>query len=326
MKGVEERRHREASQRTVALKRRAIDLGFTAVGVASLEPNGHADELDRWLSAGYAGTMTYLQRQAEQRKHPDRIMPGARVAVVTLTNYFHGSTDPAAMPRGSGRVAQYAWSTDYHLVLGRRLELLATAIREIAPGAATRCYVDAGPVPERELAQRAGLGWIGKNMMLIHPEIGSFTFIGVVFTDADLAADLPFEADRCGTCRACLDACPTAAFVAPHVMDAQRCISYLTIERRGAFSDAERALVGEWLFGCDVCQDVCPWNVRFAGATGDPELAPRRELSAAGPAELARLDDATFARRYGDTAFTRPGATGMQRNAAAVLDNREAPA
>lgn len=324
MKGVEGRRHGEASRRTVEVKRRARELGFDAVGVASLEPSAYADEVDRWLAAGYAGTMAYLHRQAEKRKHPARIMPDARVALVTLTNYFHGPADPGRKP--SGRVAQYAWSTDYHLVLGRRLELLASALREIVPGAATRCYVDAGPVPERELAQRAGLGWIGKNMMLIHPEIGSFTFIAVVFTDADLAPDLPFEADRCGTCRACLDACPTAAFVAPHVMDAQRCISYLTIERRGAFSAAEQALVGEWLFGCDVCQDVCPWNVRFAGATGDPELAPRRELSAASPAELARLDDATFARRYGDTPFTRPGATGMRRNAVAVLTNREPPA
>ena len=268
-KDVEQNRRAKTSPNIVALKRRALELGFDAVGVAPLEPNAHAGELDAWLAAGYAGTMSYLHRQSAKRKQPARIMPGAKVAVVTLTNYFHGSTDPGALPRGSAKVAQYAQSADYHRVLGHRLEQLAAAIRDIAPWAQTRVYVDAGPVPERELAQRAGLGWIAKNMMLIHPELGSFTFIGVILTDAPLAPDLPFQADRCGTCRRCLDACPTDAFVAPHVMDARRCISYLTIEHRGDFTADERALVGDWLFGCDVCQDVCPWNVQFARATAD---------------------------------------------------------
>jgi epoxyqueuosine reductase len=203
-------------------------------------------------------------------------------------------------------------------VLGARLERLAAAIREVVPGAATRAYVDAGPVPERELAQRAGLGWIAKNMMLIHPELGSFTFIGVVLTDAPLASDLPFEADRCGTCRRCLDACPTHAFVAPGDLDARRCISYLTIEHRGPFSDDQRRDVGEWVFGCDVCQDVCPWNVSFARATADAELAPRADVAAPDLRALLDMDEQEFARRYGDTPFARPGLAGMRRNAAAV--------
>ena len=286
-------------------------MGFDAVGVTTLEANEHAGELERWLAAGYAGTMTYLHRQVEKRKEPARIMPGARAAVVALTNYFHQTAQHG--------VAQYAWSPDYHDVLGARLEQLATAIRELIPGAATRCYVDAGPVPERELAQRAGLGWIGKNMMLIHPEIGSFTFIGVVLTDADLAPDLPFDADRCGTCHACLDACPTQAFPEPHVLDATRCISYLTIEHRGDFNAQQRGDVGEWVFGCDVCQDVCPWNVSFAQPTNDAGFAPRPDVQAPDVAALLALNEDGFARRYGDTPFARPGLAGMRRNAAAVL-------
>ena len=300
-------------------------MEFDAVGVTTLEPNAHAEELDRWLDAGYAGTMTYLNRQAEKRKDPRRIVPEARVAVVTLKNYYHGSAHPGAAPRGQPRVAQYAWSADYHDVLGARLEHLATAIREVAPGATTRCYVDAGPVPERELAQRAGLGWIGKNMMLIHPEIGSFTFIGVVLTDADLAPDLPFDVDRCGTCRRCLDACPTDAFPEPHVLDATRCISYLTIEHRGEFNDRQRGDVGDWVFGCDVCQDVCPWNVSFAQTTADPGFAPRAEVQAPDLPALLEMDEDAFARRYGHTPFARPGLSGMRRNAAAVLGRAGLP-
>ena len=313
--------------RAATVKRRALELGFTAAGIATLEPVPHGAALDRWLEAGYAGTMRYLHRQAARRRDPARIFPAARVAVVTLTEYLHRvpGADRAAGP-GPGapdaRVAQYAWSTDYHRVLTPRLEGLAAAIAEASPGAVSRWYVDAGPVPERELAQRAGLGWIGKNTMLIDPQRGSYTFIAVVLTDADLAPDTPFEADRCGTCRACLDACPTGAFPEPRVLDARRCISYLTIERRGEFSGEERDRVDGWLFGCDVCQDVCPWNVRFAGVTADADLAPRPELVAPDPMELLDAPPASFDERYGDTAFARAGPAGMRRNAAAVFYNR----
>src|SRR6266498_397926 len=241
----------------IEIKRRAAALGFAATGIARLDRNPHAQELDRWLADGHAGTMTYLHRQAEQRKDPRLMMPGST----------------------------------------------------------TRCYVDAGPVPERELAQLAGLGWIGKNMMLIHPEIGSFTFIGVVLTDAELAPDLPFEADRCGTCTRCLEACPTQAFVGPRDLDARACISYLTIEHRGAFTGTQRTQVGDWLFGCDVCQDVCPWNVSFARETRDPGFAPRADVVAPDGGAFATMTEAEFDRRYGDTPFTRPGLEGMRRNA-----------
>jgi len=303
----------------IEIKRQGAKLGFSAVGIAALERNPHAAELDRWLADGHAGTMTYLNRQAEKRKDPRLVMPGAKTAVVTLTNYFHGDRIPNPAPRVP-RVAQYAWSPDYHDVLGERLEQLATAIREFVPGATTRCYVDAGPVPERELAQLAGLGWIGKNMMLIHPEIGSFTFIGVVLTDAGLEPDPPFDADRCGTCRRCLDACPTQAFVGPRDLDARACISYLTIEHRGEFDETQRAQVGDWLFGCDVCQDVCPWNVSFARETLDPGFAPQLAVARPDVRALATMDASDFQRRYDRTPFTRPGHHGMRRNAAALLD------
>ena len=305
-------------EQSVELKRRATALGFAATGVTRLDRNPHAAELDRWLADGHAGTMTYLNRQAEKRKDPRVIMPGARSAVVTLTNYFHGAPPPGS--GGRGRVAQYAWSPDYHDVLGQRLEQLAEAIRLLAPGSKTRCYVDAGPVPERELAQLAGLGWIGKNMMLINPGIGSFTFIGVVLTDAALEPDPPFEADRCGTCTRCLDACPTQAFTGPRDLDARACISYLTIEHRGEFNDTQRAQVGggEWVFGCDVCQDVCPWNVSFARETRDAGFASRPDVAFPDVAGFATMDEAEFTRRYGDTPFTRPGLEGMRRNADVV--------
>jgi epoxyqueuosine reductase len=306
---------------TAELKRRALQLGFAAAGIAPLEPNAHANEFDQWLGAGYAGTMTYLHRQAEKRRDPRLIMPGARSAVVTLTNYFHEahSTNTPDDVR-STRVAQYAWSADYHTVLAPRLEQLAGILRDLVPGAQTRCYVDAGPLPERELAQLAGLGWIGKNMMLIHPRIGSFTFIGVVLTDVQLEADVPFAGEHCGTCRRCLDACPTNAFVAPGVLDARRCISYVTIEHRGAFDAGQETMLGEWLFGCDVCQDVCPWNVKFAVPTGDPELAPRAALRQPDTVLLRDIDDAAFDREFGDTPLSRPGARGMRRNAAAIRE------
>jgi len=300
-----------------AARAAARGLGFDAVGICDLAPIADG-ALRRWLDAGYAGTMAYMHRQAGKRDQPARIVAGATHAVVVLATYHQ----PMPQAAGAPRVAQYAWGDDYHRVLGERLAALREAL--IGLGArpqATRAYVDAGPVPERELAQRAGLGWIAKNTLLIHPRLGSFTFIGAVLTDLALAVDPPFATDHCGSCRACLDACPTAAFPAARVLDARRCISYLTIEQRGPFAGDDGQRIGEWLFGCDVCQDVCPWNEKFAVPTAEPRFAPRPEVVAADLDALTQLDDATFQARYAETAFERPGRAGLARNAAQVLEN-----
>jgi len=292
------------------VRARARELGFLACGITDLAPTPHAEELDRWLARGYAGTMRYLHRQAARRKEPARIAPGARSAVVVFDNYYTPDRPPDLEPP---RIAKYARGADYHRVTLRRVEALAEFLR--ANGASiARSYTDAGPVPERELAQRAGLGWIGKNTMLIHPGAGSFFFIGVVLTDLEFRPDPPFGLDRCGTCTRCLDACPTGALVEPRVLDATRCISYLTIEHKGPIPDGVAGRFQGWAFGCDICNDVCPWNERFAAETRVPEFRPRGELRGADPDFFERMDPAEFDRRFGDTPLERPGLEGMRRN------------
>lgn len=309
-----------AGRATELIKQRARELGFHAVGITDLAATAHSDALTEWLSQGMAGRMTYMHRQAAKRGHPSKILPGATRAIVVLR--YYDATEPKP-PQGppTGRVARYARGPDYHQTLAPGLETLAALVRELGgPETIARTFVDAGPVPERELAQRAGLGWIGKNTMLIQPGAGSFSFIGSVLTNLNLEIDRPFEFDRCGSCRRCLDACPTDAFVDERRLDARRCISYLTIEHKGEWDPDLAPLTGNWVFGCDVCQEVCPWNVRFAETvpnpiSADPELA-RLDLDA-----LASLSDHDFATRFGDTALARPGATGMRRNAQAARKN-----
>jgi epoxyqueuosine reductase len=305
--------------RAAQVKAVARRLGFAAAGVTTLAPVRHADALDRWLDAGHAGNMRYMHRQADRRKEPERIVDGASRAVVVLYNYV---TSDAPKPPASGRVAKYARGQDYHVGLRPALERLAAFIRDLGgPDSVARPYVDAGPVPERELAQRAGLGWIGKNTMLIDPRRGSFTMIGSVLTNVDLAIDPPFEADRCGSCTRCLDACPTAAFPEPRVLDATRCISYLTIEYRGDIPGPLAGHMRDWVFGCDVCQDVCPWNRKFArdGEDGILHLDPARGWVPLGAFE--DLDEAGFAHRHSWTPMERPGLQGMRRNCAVAADN-----
>jgi epoxyqueuosine reductase len=300
------------------VKAEAARLGFVACGVTDLTPTAHAAELDAWLASGYGGTMRYLHRQARKRKDPQRIDREAVRVVVVLDNYF-SQEQPADLE--PPRVAKYARGEDYHGAMLRRLDQLAVFLRQNGASVA-RTYTDTGPVPERELAQRAGLGWIGKNTMLIQPEAGSFSFIGSVFTDLTLAIDEPFRADHCGSCTRCLDACPTGAFVEPRVLDATRCIAYLTIEHRGPIPESTVPKLDGWAFGCDVCNDVCPWNLRFAAETTTPEFAPRGLLHGAGPDYFDQMDEAEFAERFGDTPLARPGLAGMRRNLHAAFASR----
>jgi epoxyqueuosine reductase len=296
----------------------ARSLGFIACGVASLEPSRYGDALDAWLQAGYGGTMRYLHRGARKRKLPEEIVSGAIVAVVVLENYLPaGSQGARELGRQGIKVAKYARGEDYHRVMMRRLGLLAAWLRDRG-AAVARPWADIGPVPERELAQRAGLGWIGKNTMLIRPESGSFCLIGSVFTDLPLTPSRADDYDRCGTCTRCLDACPTGAILEARLLDATQCISYLTIESRMPVPDSLATRLEGWGFGCDICNDVCPWNRRFAEPTTVPEYQDRGTIDTENPAFFEEMSEAQFAEQFGDTPLERPGLTGMRRNWAAA--------
>ena len=306
-------------RRAFLVKERARELGFHSCGVTDLSPTPHSRQLTEWLERDMAGTMTYMHRQKRRRLEPTLIVRGATRAVAVTRNYYVPDT---AVAPGQGRVAKYARGRDYHESLRRPLDELALLIGTLSGSdAVVRTFLDSGPVPERELGQRAGLGWIGKNTMLIDPTAGSFFFIGSILTNADLAVDLPFESDRCGTCRKCLDACPTGAFPQERVLDSRLCISYLTIEHRGDIPDPLAGRMENWVFGCDVCQDVCPWNQKFAQHANDPALEQEAELATIDLREMSEITNEQFEDRYGWTALERPAAAGMRRNAMIATTN-----
>ena len=273
----------ERAALTSHLKQTAHGLGFDRVGVSRpLSPAGF-DRLREWLGNGFAGEMRYLAKREAAYEHPRHVLEGVRSLIVLAMNYR--TVEPAPITTGQGRVSRYAWGNDYHDLIHDRLAALADELRGVASGALVRGVVDTAPLLEREFAQLAGLGWIGKNTLLLNREIGSWFFLAVLLTDVELDYDDPHASDHCGTCTACLDACPTQAFVAPYVLDSRRCISYLTIELRDGVPADLRAGMGDWVFGCDVCQDVCPWNRRRA-TTDEPDLQPAAETR---PLELIPL-------------------------------------
>ena len=304
---------------TRRLKEESRALGFSLAGVtAAVSPAGLAN-FDEWLSRGYAGDMAYLADRREAYEHPDRLLDGARSVLLLAMDYRTAA--PEVPGPGQGRVARYAWgSADYHDVIRPKLHHLADRLREWSPGHDARGVIDTAPLLEREFAQLAGLGWIGKNTLLLSPQRGSWFFLAALVTDAELTPDEPLAADHCGTCTACLDACPTDAFVEPRVLDASRCISYLTIESRGLPEPSLREGVGDWLFGCDVCQDVCPWN-RHAPESTEPAFAPLDQMNACDVLDLFSLDEEAFRTRFRKTPLWRPKRRGLLRNAAIVVGN-----
>ncbi|MFV2069598.1 MAG: tRNA epoxyqueuosine(34) reductase QueG [Pirellulales bacterium] len=311
------------TQLTSILKEAARDEGFALTGVCPAVAPAGWSRFEAWLRAGYAGEMRYLIDRADAYCHPRSVLDGVRSIVMLGMEYR--TVKPAEATAGRGRVSCYAWGdTDYHDWIHPRLRALVRRFRELVPGAAVRGVVDTAPLLEREFARLAGLGWIGKNTLLINRQSGSWFFLAALLTNVELDYDPPHALDHCGTCRACLDACPTDAFPEPYVLDARRCISYLTIEQRGHVPRPMRRGVGNWLFGCDICQDVCPWN-RSSRSTTNSLFAP---IAGRNPIELAplfTLDDDAFRQQFRTTPLWRPKRRGILRNAAIVLGNQPAP-
>jgi epoxyqueuosine reductase len=307
------------------IKQHARDLGFELAGIAAATPADGFEKLAAWLDQGYAGEMAYLLRHREARRDPESILPSVRSVLMVGMNYLAGEPTTEGITPERGRVARYARGADYHDVLRDRLEQLLEWLQREAPGCRGRAVVDTAPLLERDFARRAGLGWLGKNTMLLNKRLGSYFFLGALLLDLPLTPDEPFGASHCGTCTACLDACPTEAFPSPGVLDARRCISYLTIELRTPVPESLRTLLGDWVFGCDICQEVCPWN-RKAPATSEPAFRPRTDLETVNLIEVLGLSDEDFRKRFRGTAITRAKRRGLLRNAALLLGNQGNPA
>lgn len=308
-----------------AIKREARSLGFDAVGIAAVTPVPELTtllaRLQTWLKRGYHGTMVWMARDPSRRADPRSILPDCRSLISLGVNYDTGHR--VVEGPGYGRIARYAWGKDYHHVIGARLKSLEVKILELAPDATTRSYVDTGPVMEKAWAQQAGVGWIGKHSNLVSSEYGSWLLLGEVLTTLVLPPDEP-ATDLCGSCTLCIQACPTNAIVQPYVVDANRCISYLTIEYRGPREDIPSDLssrMGAHIFGCDDCLDICPFNLR-AEPTKEPAFLPSPVTAGPRLDELASLDEAGFAERFDESPIKRTKLHGLQRNVAIAKANQ----
>jgi epoxyqueuosine reductase len=311
-------------------KSEALRLGFSRVGITTPDPPPHLEVYESWLNEGRHGEMAYLEtnRARRRRADPKEILPECASILIVAANYLprgfkgKGVAANAAGDDYQGGVAAYAVGDDYHEVLTDRLKHLVSSLearlgREIK----NRYYTDTGPLLERELAQRAGLGWIGKNTCLISPEQGSYFFLAEILLDLPLEPDHPIKTDHCGECTLCIEACPTDCILPDRTLDATRCISYLTIELKGAIPLEVRPLINDWIFGCDICQQVCPWNLRFAEPTADPAFQARMFLQEASTREYLRLSPESYRRELSKSPLKRAKRSGLLRNAAVVAAN-----
>jgi epoxyqueuosine reductase len=303
------------------IKAQARTLGFDACGVAPAADLPELDFFSEWIARGYAGSMAYLERSADRRADVRRVLPSARTVIVTATVYNTArpysteSADP-----GRAHIARYAWGDDYHDVIGKRQDALLEWMRKTAAEPfEARAYVDTGPVQERVYAQYAGIGWIGKNTCVINEDLGSWVFLGAIITSLALDLDAP-ALDQCGTCTLCLEACPTQALVAPGVLDSTRCISYLTIEHRGALPEALEPDLGSHVYGCDICQEVCPYNA-VAPTTGDPAWQPRPAWDLRSVVELEQMPDDEMRAALRGSPMQRTKIAGLRRNISAAARN-----
>jgi epoxyqueuosine reductase len=300
-----------------SIKARARELGFSAVGIARAEElDREGEQLRAWLGRGYQASMVWMERNSRKRSDPRQVLPDARSVIALALNYFTpGRHSPE---RAFGKISRYAWGEDYHHVLGERLEALRRWVEEEHSGSRAVAYVDTGPVMEKAWAQRAGIGWEGKHTNVISRDFGSWIFLGEILTTLELEPDPP-ATDRCGTCVLCLEACPTQAIVEPYVVDSTRCLSYLTIEHRGELPPDYRGRLEGWIYGCDVCQDVCPWNLKFSQETEEARFQAREGNLAPRLLEWLKMSRDEFSRRFHGSAVKRTKWEGLLRNIRAVL-------
>lgn len=314
---------------TQAVKDKAYRLGFHLAGITTPEPALHLDIYERWLAAGRHANMSWMgtARARQRRANPLLILPECETILVL--GILYSPSPPTLLPvgegqMGEGRIASYAWGEDYHDVLPERLQTLVTWLEGKAGRTIpNRWYTDTGPILERELAQRAGLGWIGKNTNLINPHIGSYFLLAEIFLGIDLVPDAPFVPDHCGSCTRCIEACPTDCILPDRTIDANRCISYLTIEEKGAISIDLRSQMENWVFGCDICQQVCPWNQRFAPPVGDPAFEPRSGVVRPSLRGELSLSAEVFNRKFKGSPIKRTKRRGYLRNVAVALGNAQ---
>ena len=299
------------------IKQKARSLGFDLAGVAPLGPFPEAVFYPKWLENGYAGDMQYLERQKAAKMEPRSVLPGARSVIVCAMNY-NGAQPHTRYDRLRAWISRYAWGEDYHETVKEKLLELAAWIERNSP-LRTRAYVDTGPLLERVFAKYAGVGWFGKNTCIINQKIGSWLFLGCIVTDLEMPYDTPVP-DRCGTCTRCIDSCPTGAILEPYVLDSRKCIAYTTIELRGEIPEKDRAGIGHHLFGCDICQDVCPWN-RKAPHSSNPAFEPKEGLFWPAIDRLLDMDEAEWQRMIRGTAMKRAKIKGLVRNLMVVAGN-----